>query len=58
MSDRPVAKPLPKYTTTQTQKNAHTPNIHARSGIEPTITASERAKTIATVTGVVSFTFL
>jgi hypothetical protein len=32
-SERPVAGPLPKYKTTQTQKNGHTPNIHALSGI-------------------------
>jgi hypothetical protein len=34
-SDRPVARPLPKYRTTQTQNkraHTHTPNIHARSG--------------------------
>jgi hypothetical protein len=33
-SDRPVARPLPKYMTTQTQnKRTHTANIHARNGI-------------------------
>jgi hypothetical protein len=33
-SDRPVARPLPKYRKTQTQnKLTHTPNIHALSGI-------------------------
>jgi hypothetical protein len=30
-SDQPVARPLPKHRTTQTQKNAYTPNIHALS---------------------------
>jgi hypothetical protein len=41
----------------KTHKYTHTPNIHARSGFEPTITESERAKTVhaldrsATVTG-------
>jgi hypothetical protein len=33
-SDRPVARPLPKYRTTKTQnKHTHTPNIHALSAI-------------------------
>jgi hypothetical protein len=33
-SDQLVARPLPKYRTTQTQnKRIHTPNIHALSGI-------------------------
>jgi hypothetical protein len=33
-SDRPVARPLPKYSTAQTQnKRTHTPNIHALNGI-------------------------
>jgi hypothetical protein len=33
-SDRPVAKPLPKHRTEQTQnKRIHTANIHALSGI-------------------------
>jgi hypothetical protein len=31
--DQLVVRPLPKYRTTQTQKNAHTSNIHALSGI-------------------------
>jgi hypothetical protein len=32
--DQPVARPLPKYTITQTQnKSTHTPNIHTISGI-------------------------
>jgi hypothetical protein len=45
--DQLVTRPLPKHRTTQTQ-NKHTqiPNIHALCGIEPTIEASERAKTI------------
>jgi hypothetical protein len=58
MGDQPVAMALPKYRTTQTQKNAHTyqtsiPEVE----FELTITASERAKIIhgldrsATVTG-------
>jgi hypothetical protein len=56
-SDQPVARPLPKQRTTQTQ-NKHT---HQKSmlcvGFEPTISASERVKTVhaldcsATVTG-------
>jgi hypothetical protein len=33
-SDQPVARPVPKYRTTQAQnKRAHTPNIHVLSGI-------------------------
>jgi hypothetical protein len=33
-SDQPVARPLPKHRTTQTQnKRIHTPNIHGLSGI-------------------------
>jgi hypothetical protein len=33
-SDQLVARPLPKHRTSQTQnKRAHTPNIHALSGI-------------------------
>jgi hypothetical protein len=56
--DQLVARLLPKHRTTQTQKNAYT---HQTSmpwvGFEPTIPASERAKTVhvsdcsATVTG-------
>jgi hypothetical protein len=52
-SDQLVARPLPKHRTAQTQiKHIYTPNI------EPTITASGRAKTVhalarsATVTGI------
>jgi hypothetical protein len=45
--DQLVARPLPKHRTTQTQKNPHT---HQTSmpwvGFEPTIPASERAKTV------------
>jgi hypothetical protein len=45
MSDQPVAKPLPKHRTTQTQnKRIHTPNIHALSGIQthdPSVRAGE-----------------
>jgi hypothetical protein len=59
MSDQLVARPLPKHRTTQTQnKHIHT---HQTSipcvGFEPTIPASERAKTVhalersVTVTG-------
>jgi hypothetical protein len=58
-SDWPVARLLPKYRTAQTQ-NKHT-HTHQTSmpevEFEPTITASERAKTVhalyrsATVTG-------
>jgi hypothetical protein len=44
-SDQPVARPLPKRRTTQTQnKRIHTPNIHALSGIrthDPSFRASE-----------------
>jgi hypothetical protein len=61
MSDQLVARPLPKYRTTQVQnKHIHT-HTHRTSmpyvGFEPTIPASERAKTFhaldraATVTG-------
>jgi hypothetical protein len=40
-SDRPVAWPLPKYRTTQTQnKRTHLTSM-AEVGFEPTITASE-----------------
>jgi hypothetical protein len=61
-SDQLVARPPPKHRITQTQ-NKHT---HQTSmpwvGFEPTISASERAKTVhaldhsATVTGLFSFT--
>jgi hypothetical protein len=64
-SDQPVARPLPKYMTTQTQnkrihthKHTHQTSV-LRVGIEPTIPASERAKTVhaldraATVIGIV-----
>jgi hypothetical protein len=44
-SDQPVARLLPKHTTTQKQnKHIHTSNIHALSGIpthEPSVRASE-----------------
>jgi hypothetical protein len=43
--DQFVARPLPKHRTTQRQKNAHTPNIHALSGIrthDPSRLPSER----------------
>jgi hypothetical protein len=44
-SDQPVARPLPKHRTTQTQnKRIHTPNIHALNGIrthDPSFRASE-----------------
>jgi hypothetical protein len=44
-SDQPVAKPLPKHRTTQTQnKRIHTPNIHVFGGIlthDPSVQASE-----------------
>jgi hypothetical protein len=34
-SDRPVARPLTKYRRAQRQnKRTHTPNMHARSGIQ------------------------
>jgi hypothetical protein len=43
--DQPVARPLPKHRTTQTQnKRIHTPNIHALSGIrthDPSVRASK-----------------
>jgi hypothetical protein len=45
MSDQPVARPLPKHRTTQTQnKRIRAPNIHALSGIrthDPSVLASE-----------------
>jgi hypothetical protein len=47
--DQLIARPLPKHRTTQTHKNTHThtPNIHTLDvGFEPTIPASERAKTV------------
>jgi hypothetical protein len=57
-SDWPVARPLPKHRTTQTQKNAYTNQTSMPCmGFEPTIPASERPKTVhaldgsATVTG-------
>jgi hypothetical protein len=44
-SDQPVARPLPKHRTTQTQnKRINTPNIHALSGMrthDPSVRASE-----------------
>jgi hypothetical protein len=44
-SDQPVARPLPKHRTSQTQnKRIHTPNIHILSGIRthnPSVRASE-----------------
>jgi hypothetical protein len=46
-SDRPVARPLPKYRTTQTlnkRTNTHTPNIHTLNGIrthDDSVRASE-----------------
>jgi hypothetical protein len=42
--DQLVARPLPKHRATQTQKNAHTPKIHALNGIrihDPGLQASE-----------------
>jgi hypothetical protein len=50
-SDRPIARPLPKYRTTQTEKRTR-PHMHTHQtsmpyvGFESTITASERAKTV------------
>jgi hypothetical protein len=42
-----VARSLPKYRTTQTQKNAHTYQTSMPEvGFEPTITASARAKIV------------
>jgi hypothetical protein len=45
MIDQLVARPLPKYRTTQTQnKHIHTPNNHALCGIrthDPSVRASE-----------------
>jgi ribosomal protein L15 len=61
-SDQPIARPLPKHGTRQTQnKRIHTLNIHALSGFEPTIATSERVKTVhaldlaATVIGRIRF---
>jgi hypothetical protein len=58
MSDQLVARPLPKHRTTQTQnKRIHIKTSMSYVGFEPTIPASERAKTVhaldraATVTG-------
>jgi hypothetical protein len=57
-SDQFVARSLPKHMTIQTQnKHIHTPSMSC-VGFEPTIPASERAKTVhaldhsATVTGI------
>jgi hypothetical protein len=45
--DQLVARPPPKHRTTQTEKNAHTHQISMPwVGFEPTIPASERAKTL------------
>jgi hypothetical protein len=50
MSDQLVARPLPKYRTTQTQNKRACTHTHKPSmpevGFEPTTTASEQAKTI------------
>jgi hypothetical protein len=63
-SDRPVTRPLPKYRTTETLKNAHTHQTSMPEvGFEPTITASAQAKIVhaldcsATVTGSQSIFF-
>jgi hypothetical protein len=46
-SNQPVARPLPTHRTTQTQnKRTHTQTSMPRVGFEPTIPASERAKTV------------
>jgi hypothetical protein len=45
MSDQPVARPLPKHRTTQTQNKCTQTSI-LKVGFEPTITAFERAKTV------------
>jgi hypothetical protein len=44
-SDQLVARPLPKQRTTQTQ-NKHIKTFTPRLGFEPTIPASDRAKTV------------
>jgi hypothetical protein len=47
-----VARPLPIHRTTQTQKNAHTPNIHALSDIrthDPGFRASEDSTCLRTL---------
>jgi hypothetical protein len=50
MNDRPVARSVPKCRTAQTQKNAHTHQTSMPElGFEPTITGSERAKTVHAV---------
>jgi hypothetical protein len=45
MRDQPIARPVPKHMTTQTQnKHIHTPNIHALNVIrthDPSVRASE-----------------
>jgi hypothetical protein len=43
--DQPVAKPLPRHRTTQTQ-NKRTQTSMPRVGFEPTTPAFERAKTV------------
>jgi hypothetical protein len=59
--DQPVARPLPIHRTRQTQ-NKHTPTSMPLVGLEPTISALERAKTVhalncaATVIGLFSIT--
>jgi hypothetical protein len=57
--DQLISRRLPNHRTTKTQKNAHTHQTPmAWVGFEPTIPASERAKTVydsdrsATVTGI------
>jgi hypothetical protein len=58
-SDQPVARPLPKHRTTQTQnKCIHTPNIHTLSGIRTMIPVSERAKTVHALDGAATVTDL
>jgi hypothetical protein len=60
MGDQPVARPLLKHRTAQTQ-NKHTQTSMSRVGFEPTISAFERAKTVhaldraATMICIISF---
>jgi hypothetical protein len=62
MSDQPVARPLPKHTTTQTQnKRTHTHTSMPLVGFEPMITAFEGAKSfhaLVRAASVIGYTFI
>jgi hypothetical protein len=50
MGDQPVARLLPKYRRTQTQKNVHTYETSMPElGFKPTMRASARARTVRTL---------